>query len=284
MSIPTLVEEQRKGIRGKLMSMVIIISSVLIMISHELYNRTTYEQWTFFNVSIMLVVLLYLVLRLRGERLSDRKIKIGGREIPTDNLVLLLLLALPFLSYLYPGGSSYARWVIFNVFTLLLVTWAVVAGILGENLKRFGFQLGDIKTGAKFILVLFLLVLPVFIFGARRAEFKSYYPFYPEARTNIWIFFYYAFILRAVYMLVWEFFFRGYITFGLFPAFGYWTILIQTIPFGIMHIGKPMLEVYGSFITGAVLGYVAIKSKSFVPCFILHWLSAVVFDVLVMIL
>lgn len=57
--------------------------------------------------------------------------------------------------------------------------------------------------------------------------------------------------------------------------------MIQALLFGIMHIGKPLQEVFGSFIAGIILGVLALRSRSFLPCFWLHWARSATFDLLV---
>jgi hypothetical protein len=42
-----------------------------------------------------------------------------------------------------------------------------------------------------------------------------------------------------------------------------------------------MPEFYGSFVAGIALGWLAVRGRSFLPCFALHWAIAFTFDVLV---
>ena len=83
------------------------------------------------------------------------------------------------------------------------------------------------------------------------------------------------------YMFGWEFFFRGFMTCGMEKYFGLWAILIQTIPFTLLHAGKPIEETVSSFFAGLALGLLAYYGKSFLPCFILHGWVSVMFDVMV---
>jgi hypothetical protein len=75
-----------------------------------------------------------------------------------------------------------------------------------------------------------------------------------------------------IYMLGWDFLWRGYMLFGLKAKFGYYSIFIQMIPFFILHKGKPELELLGSIIAGLAMGIQAWRSNSFVYSWILHWL------------
>ena len=49
-----------------------------------------------------------------------------------------------------------------------------------------------------------------------------------------------------------------------------------------MHWGKPMPEFYASFLTGYVLGFVSLRTRSFLPTFGLHAACAISFDLLVL--
>jgi membrane protease YdiL (CAAX protease family) len=48
-----------------------------------------------------------------------------------------------------------------------------------------------------------------------------------------------------------------------------------------MHYGKPHIEMIVSFPAGLILGLLALRAKSFLPCFVLHFAAALTFDILV---
>lgn len=58
--------------------------------------------------------------------------------------------------------------------------------------------------------------------------------------------------------------------FGLEKNFGIYSIFISTIPYCMIHFGKPFPETIGAVIAGIVLGYLSLKSRSVIPGFILH--------------
>ena len=76
---------------------------------------------------------------------------------------------------------------------------------------------------------------------------------------------------RALYMFGWEFIFRGYMLFGLEKSIGKSAIFVQTIPFVLLHFGATDLETLVTIPEGFVLGYLAYKTRSFLPCFIIHF-------------
>lgn len=71
-------------------------------------------------------------------------------------------------------------------------------------------------------------------------------------------------------MFAWEFIWRGFMLFGLEKKFGYYSVLIQMIPFVILHNGKPFLETFGAIFGGIALGILALRTRSFYYCVIIH--------------
>jgi len=50
--------------------------------------------------------------------------------------------------------------------------------------------------------------------------------------------------------------------FGLEEKFGYYSVLIQMIPFVILHNGKPVPETFGAIAGGIALGILALRTRS----------------------
>jgi membrane protease YdiL (CAAX protease family) len=148
-----------------------------------------------------------------------------------------------------------------------------------RKLKDYGISFGRFKQWlretAVFYLIMFLILLVVFKFTGM----KYYYPLYRKAGQGIEYFLLYEGV-QLIHMLGWEFFFRGFMLFGLEKKFGRASILIQTIPFAIMHYRKKPMEAYGSIFAGIFLGILGLRARSFLPCFILHFLVALSADIL----
>ncbi|MEL7029055.1 MAG: CPBP family intramembrane glutamic endopeptidase, partial [Pseudomonadota bacterium] len=66
-------------------------------------------------------------------------------------------------------------------------------------------------------------------------------------------------------------------------AFGYYAIAIMTIPYAMIHFGKPMGETFGAIVAGYALGYLALKTRSVAPGIFLHCGVALTMDLLVMV-
>ena len=87
----------------------------------------------------------------------------------------------------------------------------------------------------------------------------------------------------VVYMFCWEFFFRGFMLFGMAQGFGpVVAIIAQTAIFGATHFGKAPAEFVSSFAGGLVLGTYCWKEKSFAPAFYTHGLVHLIWAVMVL--
>ena len=87
----------------------------------------------------------------------------------------------------------------------------------------------------------------------------------------------------AVYMFCWEFFFRGFLLFGMTQGFGsVLAVIAQAVLFGMTHLGgKPIAEAVGAFGGGLILGALCWKEKSFAPAFYTHALIHLLWAILV---
>jgi membrane protease YdiL (CAAX protease family) len=110
-----------------------------------------------------------------------------------------------------------------------------------------------------------LAAMALILYGTgKMPEFRSYYHMHAIDWSEL-------LLDAALYMFAWEFLFRGYMLFGLEKSIGKSAIFVQTIPFVLLHIGKPFLETLACIPGGFVLGYVAYRTRSFLPCFIIHF-------------
>lgn len=187
-------------------------------------------------------------------------------------------------------ASGYEYYMVGNAVLLFFVPMLVIL-CLGEDAADFGLGLGQSKKVKWLTLILFAGLLPVLIVASRQPGFKAYYPIFRQFSSFMGSGPYvdgakfallYGWLSYGMYMFFWEFFFRGYLLFGLGRSIKWWAIIVQTIPFFLLHINKPPLELAASIPAGIILGILAMRGKSFVPCFALHWAASVTFDVLVM--
>jgi len=128
----------------------------------------------------------------------------------------------------------------------------------------YGIRIGHWKSAAIITTVSLAVMALVLYWVGKIPEFRSYYQMY-----NIdWL---ELLLSHALYMFAWEFLFRGYMLFGMERSIGKSAVFVQTIPFVLLHLGKPFLETLACIPGGFFLGYIAYRTRSFLPCFIIHF-------------
>jgi len=167
--------------------------------------------------------------------------------------------------YLY----EYLYWFIGDFVVYFIISIFIIKFLLKENLKEYGIQLGDFKTGIILSTIFFIFMIPSIWFFSATPEFSEKYPHLLSTRNNWADFFIYE-TGMLLYMLSWEFIWRGFMLFGLKEKFGYYSVLIQMIPFVILHNGKPMPETFGAIAGGIALGILAYRTNSVFYCVITH--------------
>lgn len=164
---------------------------------------------------------------------------------------------------------EYLYWFIGDFITFFVLPVLVIRLFFKEKLSSYGLQIGDYKVGLNITLIFILIMLPLIWFASASNSFANVYPHLPSARQSWQIFIIYE-IGLLIYMIAWEFIWRGYMLFGLYEKFGFYSLFIQLIPFVILHNGKPMLETFGSILAGLALGILALRTKSIFYCVIAH--------------
>jgi hypothetical protein len=171
----------------------------------------------------------------------------------------------------------YWFWSALLLFLVLpLVLARLVPGVRGTD---FGTGIGDWRFGLKAAGLLYLVMLPFVVVASGTAAFQGQYPMSHGAQSNLAALL--AFELSyAAYFIGWEFMNRGLLCVGLYPRLGAAAILLHTIPFAVMHAGKPEPEAYGSIIAGIALGALAVRTRSFWYGALLHAGVAFTMDML----
>jgi membrane protease YdiL (CAAX protease family) len=152
-----------------------------------------------------------------------------------------------------------------SAFFYLVVPVGVILLVFRESPIRYGFRLGDWRAGLALTALGCGVMALVMVFVARTPAFREFYA--PQASSSTL-----PFALDAAIDLIgWEFLFRGFLLFALYPACGPLAIALQAVPFTIAHFGKPELETLSCIFGGSALGYVAWRTRSFVYPFLIHW-------------
>lgn len=191
---------------------------------------------------------------------------IGERAMmPTDNNLYLLI-----------------WWVIVSVTFYFFVPAAVVRFIqkrpLGEIGLSFKLERGFLSLLAQCTFVM----LPLVYLMSLTSGFAAKYPFlqvyddapYLSTTLLIWEL---AYFLQFFGL---EFFFRGFLVHSLKPSLGFYSILAMTVPYTMIHFGKPMAETFSAVIAGIFLGWLSYRNGNIWVGLVLHCLVAFSMDIL----
>jgi membrane protease YdiL (CAAX protease family) len=145
----------------------------------------------------------------------------------------------------------------------LLVPLAASWLLFRDKPRDYGIRIGHWKSSLVMTLVCLAAMAPILYGVSEMPEFRSYYHKsvidWPKLLVD-----------KALYYFAWEFLFRGYVLFGLEKSIGRSAIFVQAIPFVLLHLAKPFLETLFCIPGGFAFGYVAYRTRSFLPCFIIH--------------
>lgn len=169
-------------------------------------------------------------------------------------------------------------WFAVNLLVCFLVPAAVIRLVWRESLGEYGFRLGRARVWLRDCGVLLAVMLPVVLVASRTPDFHAYYPRFDLARDSLgwWAV---SALGWCVYFMSWEWFFRGFMLFGLAPRLGPGVaIMVQMVPFAMAHFSKLEAEAWASVLAGLALGLLAWRGRSFLGPWLLHWLVATSMD------
>jgi len=182
----------------------------------------------------------------------------------------------------FPGDKEFSGIVYYFILSFLfmfLIPVMMVRRIMKIDLRTLGLQYGERKKGVIFVLLFLPVIIGIFIYPASRMSvFQAAYPLFPGAGEKFHVFLFYE-LLYGLYYFSYEFFYRGYLLFGMKEYIGStWSLLFQIIPSTVMHIGKPVPEIVSCIPAGIFFGLIAFKTRSFLYVFIIHWFIGIMLD------
>ncbi|MGI5817513.1 MAG: type II CAAX prenyl endopeptidase Rce1 family protein [Armatimonadota bacterium] len=174
-----------------------------------------------------------------------------------------------------PEWAQRARlnWFGLNFICLFIVPALITKYVLKRSLADMGLRGGDWRLQMRYAALFGGVTLPAILIASRMMDFRLYYGQYMWGRDDIPLLI--VFMAGwAVYFFAWEFFFRGFLLQSLGERFGAATIALQTMPFVMMHFGKPEIEIWASLIAGVALGWWGWRTRSFIGPWLLHWVCS----------
>lgn len=194
------------------------------------------------------------MLKTEAGRLADY-VKKNRSELGIVSLGLLFLI-------LRNYHSIGVAWQNHLFFYFILPIFSIVA-IFRRNPMDFGLRLGEYKIWGLHLLVICPVIFLLLFISAKDPAMIRYYR---HANFN---FSAYA-METAIRIFAWEYIFRGFLLFGLKEKMQDHAIVVQMIPFALLHLGKPEIEVVSCIISGTYFGYLSYRGNSFWPAFLIH--------------
>jgi len=187
-----------------------------------------------------------------------------------------------FIKPLYPSGSTGTLEFVSYKMTGILFTGVIPFIIFVLILRTEPSRIGLI-TGRTFhfwyLLVLLMLLTAVLSFNLskgrdvqeRSPELKliDWFPRHVVISVSAWV----------IYILGYEFLFRGILWFLCYEAFGFWPALaINLVLYFLVHLPQGKFMAIGALPVGIVLCLLSWLTGSFIPAFLIHSLIAVLTD------
>ncbi len=139
----------------------------------------------------------------------------------------------------------------------------VIIFLLRKNPLKMGLGWGEPKVWWPYVVIVCLVSALILFPFSLSTGLQNYYHMENFAILS------YS-LTTCVALFSSEFFFRGFLIFGLKDKFKEGAIFIQMIPFVMVHLGKPEIETLSTILTGILFGYIAYKGNSFWPAFFIH--------------
>jgi membrane protease YdiL (CAAX protease family) len=162
--------------------------------------------------------------------------------------------------------SSFLYYALFPILVILI--------IIRKNPLDFGLRWGNPRVWGFYVLVICLAAAAILYASSFIPSLQGFYRMEGFKLVD------YIFA-NCVSLSASEFMYRGFLLFGLKDKFKEGSILLQMIPFALLHLTKPELETLSTLFTGILFGYVAYRGKSYWPAFIIHLFINIFFVALI---
>lgn len=163
-----------------------------------------------------------------------------------------------------------AYWVFILVSFYFVVPALVIKFFFKENLSDYGLKWKGALKDYHLYIIMLMVMIPLVLYFSGTKSFQARYPFLNvKSGAAHSIDFFKWELLYCLQFFALEFFFRGFVLHGLKKRMGFYSVFIMTIPYCMIHFGKPLQETLAAIIAGIVLGCLSLKSRSILlGCFI----------------
>ncbi len=245
--------------------------------------------------------------RSEPEKTAEKSSGRGGDRATGAVVFIAGLLIAAYLFWTNPDPKSQEAWWFINAALCLWVPLVIILLFLKSEPSQFGLTRGDRRLGLKWTLISWVgmaLILAVVVsIPSLRTQFQNQYlygrlsqplsgvgPVFFMQQVNLKALVYYE-LAMGFYMFCWEFFFRGFLLFGLQKSFlrTWGAVIVQALIFALLHwsyvkgASKPPAEVYSAIPGGIILGILALRTRSFLYGFLAHWAISLTLDLILLV-
>ena len=172
-------------------------------------------------------------------------------------------------------------WAVGSWITYVIIPVLVIKLVLRGRVRDYGVSVRGIWGSSWIYLLFFGALVPWLLYFSRTASFQAQYPFYGlHFGEPLWPRFWIWELFYASQFFCLEFFFRGFVLHGTRRRFGVYSIFVMTVPYCMIHFGKPMPEAFSAIGAGIVLGFMSLKTRSIWLGAVLHVAVALSMDLL----
>jgi membrane protease YdiL (CAAX protease family) len=151
-----------------------------------------------------------------------------------------------------------------------------------ESLADYGLAFRIEPGFGKLLVTSLAIMLPLVYLMSLTSSFAAKYPFLRIHNDEPYI---------GMTLLVWEliyfiqffgleFFFRGFLVHSLKPALGIYSIFAMTVPYCMIHFGKPPAETLAAIGAGVFLGWLSYRNGNIWMGLVLHCAVAFSMDIM----
>jgi membrane protease YdiL (CAAX protease family) len=159
--------------------------------------------------------------------------------------------------------TSLTWWTAAAVATYTVIPVLVIKLAFRERLSDYGTKVRGVFNSWPVYAVFVMVMVPLVWAFSAESRFQGTYPFYRvHSREQVTADLLRWEVLYAVQFVALEFFFRGFLVHGLKHRFGVYAVFVMTVPYCMIHFGKPMPEATASIIAGVALGLVSLATRS----------------------
>ena len=188
-------------------------------------------------------------------------------------------------SIAYPESSNLAflgYWVAVVTVFYFVIPSLCIKLLYRENLSDYGLNFEIESSFWKIFVSIAAIMLPLVYLMSLTDGFSSKYPFlriydgepYIGTTLLVWELIYFIQFFGL------EFFFRGFLVHSLKPALGIYSIFAMTVPYCMIHFGKPPAETFAAIAAGVFLGWLSYRNGNIWMGLLLHCTVAFSMDIL----